>query len=87
MKPIKAISTWINPDTDKQYEVHATIYPGAPGYRAPFSRFQEPDDPDEVEINLIYDIEENEVSQEDLTPEQMELIEYHILSGEYVESD
>ena len=47
--------TWYHPETDEQYTITGTIYPGCKAPFNPMARFQEPDDPAEVEITEVLD--------------------------------
>ena len=53
MKNITVSISWTNPYTDVEYDVEATVSPATRGTREPFSRFQEPDDPAEIEFSKI----------------------------------
>lgn len=53
MKKIKVLAYWPHPMSGNEYRIEATIWPGSPAPPQDFARFQEPDDPDTIEINNV----------------------------------
>lgn len=59
---------YFHPDTEDEYNVTATILFAAKVPQEPFSRFKEPEDEDEVIIDLIRDLDGNEFADSDFEP-------------------
>ena len=58
MKQRTVSFTFLSRD-DYEYQITATVMPGRPGQRQGFDRFQEPDDPDEVEIIKVLALDDD----------------------------
>lgn len=69
--------SYIHPDTDEEYTVTFTVQFAVKCPTEAFSRFQEPEDDDEITIDSIKDVDGNEVSESDF--------EKHILQSMYDE--
>ncbi len=71
MKQIPVTAVFIPESTQQTLFVSGYITLGCPGMREPFARFQEPDDPDEVTIEVIVDEDGNEFYESDFTDQEI----------------
>jgi hypothetical protein len=60
---------------DNEYAVRAVITPGSPAPAQNFDRFQEPDDPGEVEITSITDEDGNEIDTDNFSDKDWQRME------------
>ena len=69
--------TYHHPETDEEYTITFTVQFAVKYPSEAFSRFQEPEDDDEITIDSIKDVDGNEVSESDF--------EKHIVQAMYDE--